>query len=382
MIVDSTLLSSAAYRSRWTSVASDGDALVFTDRRHPGRLRMEPDGDAAVLVSVDIVDEDALAAAFPGWPLDGSTLHLPVDSPKGDDFLAFLPAVLDALASLASGNAPPAAPPAPPAPVAAFATDREQVILARNGQGLYRDRLLAAWGGACAVTGLSKPDFLMASHAKPWKAASDAERLDGANGLPLIPNLDKLFDKGWISFSDDGVILVSQSLSPAAQAALGVNLSLRLRLPLSNKQKEFLRYHREKVFVDKLAVAQSAPQPAPQAMPAVSPIPAPPVAPAPTPQASEPWDELLAQFPEDDEFRPFAEQAQSAGGAGVAVPEAWIDLPDGRGGTVATAILAWPSAKVALVRDEDVADCAPLRNQGWTIASPSNPSAFIAFLAL
>ena len=90
----------------------------------------------------------------------------------------------------------------------------------------------------------------------------------------------------------------------------------------------------------------------------------------------------MSQFPVGDEFRHFAKEARTAGSAGVAVPEAWTDLPDGRGGTVATAILAWPSEKVALVRDEDVADCAPLLRQGWSIASPSDPSPFIAFLAL
>ena len=247
MIVDSSLLQDAARRNLWSMVTQDGNALVFTDRRHPGRLRMEPDGDSAVLVTVDIVDEDALAAAFPGWPLDGTTLHLPVDPPKGDGFLDFLPDVLDSLAKLASGATPQPSS-SPPAPVAAFATDRKQVILARNGQGLYRDRLLAAWGGACAVTGLSEPDFLMASHAKPWKDASDAERLDGANGLPLIPNLDKLFDKGWISFADDGSILLSSALSADACVTLGVDATTHLLKPLNAAQQTYMAYHRDHVF--------------------------------------------------------------------------------------------------------------------------------------
>ena len=127
-------------------------------------------------------------------------------------------------------------------------TTRAQVILARRGQGLYRERLLAAWGGACAVTGLAEPAFLVASHAKPWSNATDAERLDGENGLPLVPNLDKLFDKGWISFGDDGAVLLSPALSAEAAAALGVTPSLRLRLPLSDRQKTYLRAHRDKVF--------------------------------------------------------------------------------------------------------------------------------------
>lgn len=66
--------------------------------------------------------------------------------------------------------------------------------------------------GACAVTGLAVPELLMASHAKPWEIASNAERLDGDNGLPLIPNLDKLIDKGFISFADDGTVMISTSV--------------------------------------------------------------------------------------------------------------------------------------------------------------------------
>lgn len=381
MNVDTSLLQDSARRHFWSTVTQDGDALVFTDRRHPGRLRMEPDGDSAVLVSVDLVGEDALAAAFPGWPRDGATLHLPVDPPKGDAFLDFLPCVLDILADLASKKTPPAVPPAPPAPVAAFATDREQVILARNGQGRYRDALLGLWDGACAVTGLATPEFLMASHAKPWKKASDAERLDGANGLPLVPNLDKLFDKGWISFVDDGSIRISPSLSADDARILGADASLHLRKPLSDAQKRYLRYHHEHVF---RSAPESAPPPVPPPQPAPQPTPQP--APQPTPQpAPQPVDEEMAwihfmdEFPLGDEFREFAWMVRDVGGE---VPESWVDLPDGHGGTAVTAVFAWPARKMAFVRDEDVADCASLQRQGWTVASPNDTAPLVAFLAL
>lgn len=248
MIVESSILVSVAYRNRWAvQGAGDGVALVFTDHRHPGTLRLDPDGELLLRASVDIVDGDALAAAFPGWPVVDAVLRLPVDPPRGDAFLEALRVALGVLADLAS-DAAATAPPPPDAIAAAPETTRAQVILARRGQGLYRERLLAAWGGACAVTGLAEPAFLVASHAKPWSDATDAERLDGENGLPLVPNLDKLFDKGWISFDDDGAVLLSPALSAEAAAALGVTPSLRLRLPLSDRQKTYLRAHRDKVF--------------------------------------------------------------------------------------------------------------------------------------
>lgn len=253
------ILQGIAYRNRWTTCTTPSGSgaggvvhpsLLFTDYRHPGTLRADFDGPSdiptAVLLSVDCVDADALAAAFPGWPTDGNILHLPVDPPQGTAFLdTLLPPVLATLADLAS-NASTSLP-LPPV-VAGFATTRRQLILARNGQGIYRERLLALWGNACAVTGLANPDFIRASHAKPWRDSTDAERLDPSNGLPLIPNLDHLFDDGWISFAGDGSILLSPDLSPSAASALGVTPFLRLRLPLSSAQQSYLSFHRAHVF--------------------------------------------------------------------------------------------------------------------------------------
>src|SRR5262249_42341496 len=62
---------------------------------------------------------------------------------------------------------------------------------------------------ACRVTGVTDKRFLVASHIKPWRVSSNDERLDGANGLILSPHIDKLFDQGWISFSDDGDLLIA-----------------------------------------------------------------------------------------------------------------------------------------------------------------------------
>ena len=127
-------------------------------------------------------------------------------------------------------------------------TEHEQVIVARKGQGIYREGLLAKWNGACAVTGLAVPELLMASHAKPWKRASNVERLDGNNGLPLVPNLDKLFDKGYISFADDGAVMISPDLSSAACGAFGVDASMHLLKPLSAAQQTYMAYHRNHFF--------------------------------------------------------------------------------------------------------------------------------------
>ena len=74
-------------------------------------------------------------------------------------------------------------------------TVRQQLAQARVGQGLFRSNVLHI-EKVCRVTGVSDPNFLIASHIKPWKVSDNAERLDGSNGLMLAPHIDRLFEKG------------------------------------------------------------------------------------------------------------------------------------------------------------------------------------------
>lgn len=82
-------------------------------------------------------------------------------------------------------------------------TTRKRLIDARLGQGNFRERLIEYWMG-CAVTGLTLVNILRASHIKPWHLSSNFERLDAFNGLLLSPNMDALFDQGYISFTKQG----------------------------------------------------------------------------------------------------------------------------------------------------------------------------------
>ena len=86
-------------------------------------------------------------------------------------------------------------------------TFREQIVRARRGQGVFRANVLLR-EESCRVTGVSEPRHLKASHIKPWRDATDAERLDGANGLLLSPHIDHLFDEGYITFSSNQELVV------------------------------------------------------------------------------------------------------------------------------------------------------------------------------
>jgi hypothetical protein len=126
------------------------------------------------------------------------------------------------------------------------ATTRETLVMARLGQGRYRKELLALWGGSCAVTGCGITQVIRASHAKPWCDSTDEERLNPNNGLPLVANLDALFDCGLITFEEDGTMRVSPALDE--QAGLLDGMPNRLRHRPTKEQAKFLHYHAEEVF--------------------------------------------------------------------------------------------------------------------------------------
>ncbi|WP_171013306.1 HNH endonuclease [Ralstonia sp. 3PA37C10] len=127
-------------------------------------------------------------------------------------------------------------------------TERAAIIKARVGQGPFRDALIERWGG-CSVTRLPRSEFCIASHIKPWRDCETAtERVSAANGLLLIPNLDSLFDGGYISFDEQFKILISPKLGEGFVTALGVHRQMRLGQAAGADNHPFLTWHRERVF--------------------------------------------------------------------------------------------------------------------------------------
>jgi hypothetical protein len=125
-------------------------------------------------------------------------------------------------------------------------TERQALVQARRGQGKFREQLLSLWI-SCAVSECGHVALLRASHIRPWKASNNYERLDRYNGFLLAPNLDAAFDKGLVTFEDDGRILISASLNSADRKALAIRGDFRLRM-ISPNHLPYLRYHREYVF--------------------------------------------------------------------------------------------------------------------------------------
>lgn len=115
----------------------------------------------------------------------------------------------------------------------------------RPWQASYRNEILRIWG-ACAVTGCRTASLLTASHIKPVIYCTDEEKTDPYNGILLSKLYDALFDRGLISFHDDGKIIISEKVPEEDLRALGIDRSITIRL--HPRQLPYLRFHREKLL--------------------------------------------------------------------------------------------------------------------------------------
>ena len=125
-------------------------------------------------------------------------------------------------------------------------TQKLILALARRGQGVFRANVRLN-ESACRITKVHDPKLLVASHIKPWAKCADNERLDGCNGLLLSPHIDPLFDRGYISFDDEGNLMRSSEVDPSVFVAWGIADDTNVG-QFSPSQTVYLAYHRKRVF--------------------------------------------------------------------------------------------------------------------------------------
>ncbi|MBL0431685.1 HNH endonuclease [Aeromonas hydrophila] len=126
------------------------------------------------------------------------------------------------------------------------ATEKQQLVKSRRGQGLFRYRLEQV-EPACRVTGVANKNQLIASHIKPWCECDNGDRFDGDNGLLLSPHIDKLFDRWWITFSDSGDLLCADREIEHVLKQWGISIPLNVGT-FNGKQCEYLAYHRNEIY--------------------------------------------------------------------------------------------------------------------------------------
>jgi hypothetical protein len=122
-------------------------------------------------------------------------------------------------------------------------TEAERTVIQRIGQDIFRDALIDYWNGRCPMTGIIERALLRASHIKPWANCTDAERLDVHNGLLLSALWDAAFDRGLVSFADDGSVLVNARLGERERTALGIGKAVPLQ-GLLDAHRVNLSFHR------------------------------------------------------------------------------------------------------------------------------------------
>jgi len=69
------------------------------------------------------------------------------------------------------------------------------------------------------------------------------------NGLLLSPTFDKMFDRGFISFKNDGTIKLSYHFSERNFKILGLEDGIKYPIKPDGEMKLFLEYHRETIFM-------------------------------------------------------------------------------------------------------------------------------------
>jgi len=129
-------------------------------------------------------------------------------------------------------------------------TERDAIVKSRRGQGLYRQALMQI-EKECRITHVDNPVYLIASHIKPWRHSDNNERLDGENGLFLCPNMDLLFDRGLISFENNGDVIVSPVADKLNLPKLGLALTKSINVGnFTSGQCGYLDFHRSSILLN------------------------------------------------------------------------------------------------------------------------------------
>ncbi len=127
-------------------------------------------------------------------------------------------------------------------------TEKDIIIKTRIGQSKLRKKIVERKNSTCDICGVDDEHLLIVSHIKPWAVSNNEDRLDENNVLLLCPNHDKLFDSGYISFNDNGMVIISNKLSESTISSM--NLDHLKKLRITDDMKLYLKWHREYVLIN------------------------------------------------------------------------------------------------------------------------------------
>lgn len=123
----------------------------------------------------------------------------------------------------------------------------ESLITVRNGaiQRIFRDNLIMEFNQKCALCGINNRNLLIASHILPYsKCKNKEDMINHNNGLLLCPIHDALFDKKYITFDENGKIVINKEIDKKLYSNFNINDNMYLsKKYLNNERLDFLKKH-------------------------------------------------------------------------------------------------------------------------------------------
>jgi putative restriction endonuclease len=123
----------------------------------------------------------------------------------------------------------------------------------RINQDYFRTIVLSNYTFGCALTGISIPELLNASHIKPW-SKDEKNRLNPANGICLSATLDRAFDRGLITINKNFEVIFSNKLKSYSkdnffETEIKRFENVQMNLPIKFLPgDEFIEFHNDVVF--------------------------------------------------------------------------------------------------------------------------------------
>jgi putative restriction endonuclease len=132
--------------------------------------------------------------------------------------------------------------------------ERERLVKVRVNQAFFRKMVLSAYEDTCCITGLQRPEFLVAGHIMRW-ADDEKNRMNPHNGIAINALHDKAFEKGLLTITPDYIIKVSSELKKKGATEQVEELFIQYDgKPIYEPKKfwpeaEFLKHHNETRFI-------------------------------------------------------------------------------------------------------------------------------------
>ncbi|MCH4009734.1 hypothetical protein [Companilactobacillus sp.] len=117
---------------------------------------------------------------------------------------------------------------------------------------IFNDEVRGSYRYKCPVTSTVDPADLKVVRIVPWEDNKNT-RMDPKNGLMFETWLAVAFEQGYVSYSDEGRMVVSQDVVHNEELFSKVERYRKIKLRMNRKfspKKEYFAYHREHIFRD------------------------------------------------------------------------------------------------------------------------------------